>query len=94
MPILLSISTSLIWFGPLLLVLGVLGLTFSPFGRREIRRIALTGLAMTVIGAVPQLAAGALPGAAYAMEADGSHSPVQAVLLSGMTSQIVYETYE
>ena len=64
MSFLLAISPGLIWFGPLLLVLGGLGLALSPVGRSEIRRVLVTGFDVTLVGTMTQLLVGPMAGAA------------------------------
>ena len=91
MSFLLAISPGLIWFGPLLLVLGGLGLALSPVGRSEIRRVLVTGFVVTLVGTMPQLLVGPMAGAAHANTSQAPVSPAQTLLLSGMTSQIVYD---
>jgi hypothetical protein len=52
-------------------------------------QVTMTGLVVTMVGIGPQLAVG-FPGAAHASGSD-QVGAVQAAMLSGMGSQIVYE---
>jgi hypothetical protein len=89
MALFLAMSPGLLWFGPVLLTLGLLGLMVSRFGRRELMQVTMTGLVVTMVGIGKQLAVG-FPGAAHASGSD-QVGAVQAAMLSGMGSQIVYE---
>lgn len=90
MPLFLAISPTLLWFGPILLILGFAALTLMPFGRQAVQKMILTGAALTMFGLAPAIAVNGFGGAAYADETAPAASPAQQIMLSGMGSQIIY----
>lgn len=90
MSVIFAISPGLMMFGPLLVALGIVGLAILPVARNALRRVTMTGAAVTMLAVLPQVAINGLASPAHADGHAAAAPASQQIMLSGMTSQIIY----